>query len=261
MRIEGMLIDLDGVIYTGDVPVPGAAPALAYLRDQDIPFRFVSNTTRRCRETIAARLRSMGFIVDVSEIFTPAVAAAAWLSKKGYYSCNVLFTGDMDRDLLAAGLSLTSDDPSAVVIGDAGDAFTYQAMTRAFRDLLQGAALVALEVDRYWMGTGGLMLSAGPFVKALEYAASTEAVLIGKPSGAFFAMALESIGIGVAEAAMAGDDVITDTGGAMQAGMKGILVRTGKYRDDALRTASVRPDYIIGSIAELPALLAREADA
>ncbi len=261
MKIKGMLIDLDGVIYTGDVPVPGAAAALAYLRDQDIPFRFISNTTRKCRATIAKRLQAMGLSVDEADIFTPAVAASAWLLKQGYSQCNVLFTGDMDRDLLAAGIAVSSDNPSAVVVGDAGERFTYQAMTRAFRDVLQGAALVALEVDRYWMGTGGLMLSAGPYVKALEYAASTEAILIGKPSRSFFSMALESIGIGAAEAAMAGDDVITDTGGAMQAGMKGILVRTGKFRYSTLHNAPVPPDFIIGSIAELPELLARETGA
>lgn len=257
MEVKGVLIDIDGVMHTGGVPVPGAAATLRYLRDHGVPFRFVSNTTRKCRETLARTLFSMGIPVDEPDILTPAVAAAGWLSGQGLTSCSVLCCGDVVRDLKAAGIETGSRRPSAVVVGDAGDLFTYEAMTVAFRAVLDGAVLVALEKDRYWMGAGGLMLGAGPYVTALEYAASTTAVLIGKPSEAFFTLALESLGVRAGEAAMIGDDVVTDTGGAMKAGMKGILVRTGKFSEDTLRSAPVRPDAVIGSIADLPALLGR----
>jgi HAD superfamily hydrolase (TIGR01458 family) len=137
------------------------------------------------------------------------------------------------------------------VVGDAGDNFSYEAMTRAFRLIREGAGIIALEKDRYWMGSDGLMLSAGPFVDALEYATGKTAVVMGKPSAGYFHMALASMGVGPGDAVMIGDDVASDTGGAMKAGMQGILVKTGKYDEDSVRSAAVKPDLVIDSIAAI----------
>jgi len=123
------------------------------------------------------------------------------------------------------------------------------------RLLLDGALLIALEKDRVWMAEDGLSLSAGPFVAALEYATGREAHLVGKPSPDFFGLALQALGIPAGEVAMVGDDIRTDIGGARRAGMAGILVRTGKYRDDTARASGITPDAVIGSVADLPGLL------
>ncbi len=123
------------------------------------------------------------------------------------------------------------------------------------RMILSGAEIIALEKDRTWMGNDGLMLSAGPFVTALEYATGKEASCAGKPSPAFFATALEGLGIPAPEVAMVGDDIETDIGGAQGCGMQGILVRTGKFREDTLTSSRVVPDLIIDSVADLPRIL------
>ena len=252
--LRGVLLDLDGVLYVGDRPVPGAIPALQELRSRGFPVRFLSNSTRRSRASVAARLKGMGFSLDDREILTPAVAAAAILREEGK-TAFLLTTGDTHRDFEEAGVPLTEDRPDTIVIGDAGDRLTYALLNRAMRMVLSGAEIVALEKDRTWMGPDGPMLSAGPFVAALEYATGKEALCVGKPSPAFFAAALGDLGVPAAGTAMVGDDIETDIGGAQQCGIMGILVRTGKYREEVLASSGIVPDLVIGSVADLPDLL------
>jgi len=253
-RIRGFLLDLDGVLYVGDNPVPGAREALGRLREHGLPVRFLSNSTRRSRSSVAERLRGMGFPVGEREILTPAVAAASLLRREGK-SAFLVTTGETPRDFEDAGVPLTEEDPDAVVVGDAGDRFTYGLLNRAMRMILGGAELVALEKDRTWMGADGLMLSAGPFVAALEYATGREAICVGKPSPGFFAAALEGLGVPPESAAMVGDDIETDIGGAQRCGIRGILVRTGKFRQETLIDSCVVPDLVIDSVSELSAIL------
>ena len=138
-----------------------------------------------------------------------------------------------------------------IVIGDAGDVFTYDRLNKALRLILDGAEILALEQDRYWMGADGLVLSTGPFVAALEYATGKNSVLMGKPSPDFFELALRDVNAQPDEAAMIGDDILTDIGGAQTLGMRGILVKTGKYRADLARGSVVTPDLVLDSIAKL----------
>ena len=255
-KARGLLLDLDGVLYVGDHPVEGAREALAAIRGKRLPVRFLSNSTRRSRASVAARLRGMGFPVDTGEILTPAVAAATRLAKQGKRAF-LLTTGDTREDFGRAGVTLADEDPDAIVIGDAGELFTYGLLNRAMRMVLGGAEIIALEKDRTWMGTDGLMLSAGPFVAALEYATGKVATCVGKPSPDFFAAALESLGVPGPEAAMVGDDIETDIGGAQGCGIRGILVRTGKFREERLASSGIRPDLVIDSVADLPDILER----
>jgi len=252
--IRGFLIDLDGVLYVGNQPVPGAVETLGILRERSCPVRFVSNSTRRSRASVAGRLMAMGFSIDEREILTPAVAAASMLLREGK-TAFLVTTGDAHRDFEDAGVKVTGDHPDAVVIGDAGDRFTYKLLNRAMRMILSGAQLIALERDRTWMGADGLMLSAGPFVAALAYATGKEALCVGKPSPGFFSIALEGLGIPGSDAAMVGDDIETDIGGAQRFGIQGILVRTGKFREDLLASSGVLPDLVIDSVADLPQIL------
>jgi len=119
---------------------------------------------------------------------------------------------------------------------------------------------MALERDRYWMDAGGLSLSAGPFVAALEYATGSRAELVGKPSPAFFRVALDSMGLSPGECAMIGDDAVSDIQGAMDSGMAGLLVETGKFRQEELSRLSRPPTKVLHSLAELPKLLLNAVD-
>jgi HAD superfamily hydrolase (TIGR01458 family) len=255
MDVKGLLIDLDGVLYVGEKAIPGAREALEYLRKKKLRFRFVSNTTRKCRGTIAGRLSAMGFDIPEEYIFTPPLAAVRSMQEAKKSRCYLLVTGDVDRDFAPVAGNDLPASVDYVIIGDAGENLTYDSLNRAFRYLMDGAELIALEKDRYWMAPDGLSLSAGPFVAALEFATGKAAVVMGKPSPAFFDLALRDMGLSPGEVVMVGDDVLTDIGGAYTAGMAGILVRTGKFREEALHLAPVKPLRVIGSIADLPGIL------
>lgn len=253
--IKGFLIDLDGVLYVGNQPVAGAQTAIKNLMRSDYAFRFVSNTTRSCRKTIASRLLAMGFDIPEEYIFTPSLAAIAFLKKTGKRHCHLLTTGDVDRDFEQVCDPDTRLKKDYVIVGDAGDMITYDSLNAAFRHLMEGAELIALEKDRYWMAHDGLSLSAGPFVQALEFATGKTAVIMGKPSQEFFDLALRDMGLSSGQVAMIGDDISTDIGGAHHAGMQGILVRTGKFREEAVKSATIKPSHVIDSIAGLNDIL------
>jgi len=254
-KISGFLIDLDGVLYTGDTPVPGAFETIGFLADHGYPFRCLSNSTRKCRKTIAARLEKMGFAIPESSIFTPPLAAVRYMKNAGKDRAFLLVTGDVDRDFSGACTDDGSVHTDYVVVGDAGDNVTYAHLNRAFRCLMEGAELVALERDRYWMDKDGLSLSAGPVVAALEMAAGTTATIVGKPSKEFFGLALADLGLAKEDVLMIGDDIATDIGGAQGAGIRGALVRTGKFRAGVLEQSAIRPDHVINSVKDILTIL------
>jgi HAD superfamily hydrolase (TIGR01458 family) len=251
--VQALLIDLDGVLYVEDEPVPGAREALAALRRSGAALRFVTNTTARPRRAIFDRLHRLGFDPAPGEVITPATLAVRHCIERGNVRAMLVMNDAVKEDFTA--LEETGGRAQAVIVGDLGDAFGYDVLNRAFRELMDGAELVALQKNRYWLTPGGLSLDVGAFVAALEFAAGTQAHVVGKPAPAFFEAALATVPVEAARAAMVGDDVETDVGGAQRAGLMGILVRTGKYREDAVRASGICSAATIDSIADLPALL------
>lgn len=226
MTIEAVLLDLGGVVYVGDAPLPGALGALDRLRDAGLRLRFLTNTTRQPRRALLAKLAGLGLAVEAEELFMPAIAARQLLQARDL-APHLLIHPALAEDFEG----LPSGELGALVVGDAGEGFSYQALNRAFRVLEDGAAFYALAKNRSFQDRDErLSLDAGPFVAALEYASGREATVLGKPSPDFFGAALASLGLGPEAAAMVGDDVEADVGGAQAAGIRGLLVRSGKYR-------------------------------
>ncbi len=251
MFIKALLIDIDGVLAIGGVPIPGAAEAIQWIEDQGIPHRFVSNSTQRSRQQIAERLNQAGFSIPADQITTPVVSALRLLEEQGISACRLLMTDAARSEFSEAGITEVQDGAEAVIIGDAGSGFTFSVLNEAFREINDGALLIALERDRYWMAEDGLTLAAGPFVAALEYATGKTALVMGKPSADTFLSASAMMGVEPEKTAMIGDDIRTDVGGAQNAGLVGVLVKTGKYSDRMLEDSGVKPDMILPSIAYL----------
>ena len=130
----------------------------------------------------------------------------------------------------------------------------YDVLNRAFREVMNGAELIALQKNRYWLRADGLSLDVGPFVAAIEFATGREAYVVGKPARGFFEQVLGDLGVDAQEAAMVGDDIESDIRGALRAGLGAILVRTGKYREDRVRESGIEATVVVGSIADVPAL-------
>jgi len=242
--VEGILLDLDGVVYVGRSVLPGSLEAIAQIRAAQIPLKFVTNTTRRSRRRIIGDLEKLGLRVASEDIYTPAAFARDLLTRRGLTPFLLVHPG-----LLEDFCGLPTHGEEAVVIGDAGRYFTYDSLNEAYRKLVRGAEFLALAKNRNFLDQDGeLSLDAGPFVAALEYASNREARVLGKPSRMFFNLAVEGLGRPPENVAMIGDDAEADVGGAMAAGLMGVLVRTGKYRPGQESLLSHRPTLVANDL-------------
>ncbi len=243
--IRGLLIDLDGVLYIGSSPINGAIQYMQKIVDSGIPFRYVTNTTRMSRNSLLRNLHKMSFPAEPDWIFSAPMAARRYVMKKNVSSLFLLTGGDVRTDFEDLPLSATSGE--IVVMGDPGNEVDYNTLNRGFQILMGGAELVAMQRNRYWRTEEGLVMDAGAFVAALEYASGKKATVVGKPSQEFFSLAVESIGLPKNEVAMIGDDIETDILGAHAVGLTSILVKTGKYNEEEVQRANIIPDVIIDS--------------
>jgi phospholysine phosphohistidine inorganic pyrophosphate phosphatase len=247
---DGCVLDLDGTVYFNDELIRGASDAIDRLRRRHVPLCFATNTTRRPRSEIVSRLAVMGIETKADELFTAPVAASRWLAAVGAQRISLLLPELTFEEF--RGFTLDDQNPEFVVVGDLGEEWTYDRLNRAFRALLGGAALVAIQKNRFWDPGGGLCLDAGAFVSALEYASGQDAVLVGKPSAPFFVTAAEYLGIPRDRVAIVGDSVANDVEGGQRAGCLGVAVRTGTFREEDLENLERPPDAVLDSIASLP---------
>jgi HAD superfamily hydrolase (TIGR01458 family) len=250
MTVRGLLIDLEGVLYQEGEIIPGALEAVRTMSERGLAIRFLTNTTTLPRSEIVTRLLAMGFDLQPAQIFTPALAAAHLLAREGIRRLHLAAPPALREDF--ADFELIDEKPDAVVMGDLHTGFTWQRLDGLFRMLLDGARLVALHRNRFCLRGTQLALDLGPFVAALEYAAGTQALVVGKPSEPFFASAVENMGLERSDVVMVGDDIEADIGGALAAGLRGVQVRTGKHspRDD--EHPRVKATGRVPSIADLP---------
>jgi len=255
--VRAVLLDIDGVLYVEDRPIAGGPEAVQRLRDAGLALRFVTNTTNRSRASIRAKLAGLGFALAEEELLTPAALAVETCRSRGHRRVALFAAPELAEDIAALEPAGDGEPADAVIVGDLGEAWDYDALNRAFRLVIDGADLIALQKNRYWRRADGLALDAGPFVAALEYAADRAATVVGKPSRAFFEQALAGAGAGAADAVMVGDDIESDIGGALAAGLGAVLVRTGKYREDHVAASGIEPTATVDSIADVPELLAR----
>lgn len=254
---RGVLLDIDGVLTVSWEAVPGAVETIAWLRRAPLPFRLITNTTTHTRRDLAATLRAAGFDVRPHEIVTAVVATASYLQAHhpgaGVF---VLSDGDAGEDL--EGIALTDlDEADVVVLGGAGEDFTYAAMNRIFRRLTEGATLVGMHRNLYWRTSEGWRLDGGAYIVGLEEATGRAAAICGKPAAAFFEEALRLLDVPADRAVMVGDDLVNDVLGAQAAGVTGALVRTGKFLPGDLERGDGEPDHVLDSIADLPGWLGR----
>ena len=258
--MAAILLDIDGVLHVSGEAVPGGAEAVRELREDGHQLRFVTNNTTRARTRLADDLRGLGIELEDDELATTPLAAGGLLAGRRVLALTMAAV----RDDLAERVELVDRDADVVLLGGAdesdetGQVFSYENLNRAFAELEGGARLVCLHRNRWWQTSRGPQLDAGAFVAGLEYAAGVEAEVVGKPSRAYFEAALAELDATPGDAVMVGDDVEADVGGAKAAGLRGVLVRTGKFREETLASAEPQPDGVVESIAAVPAYL-REA--
>jgi HAD superfamily hydrolase (TIGR01458 family) len=258
--MAAILLDVDGVLHVSGEPIPGAASAVNRLRADGHRLRFVTNNTTRSRAVLAGELRSMNVQLDDEELqTTPRAAAGALAGRRVLALTMPAIIEDLE------GVQLVGESAEIVLIGGADEGpetnnvFSYMNLARAFAELDAGADLYCLHKNPWWQTSRGPLLDSGAFVAGLEYATGLEATVLGKPSPTYFLAALEAVDADPELTWMVGDDVEADIGGAQKHGMKTALVRTGKFRPDAVERSRIMPDAILSSVADLPEWLERSA--
>jgi 4-nitrophenyl phosphatase len=258
MHLRGLLIDLDGVVYTGRQAIPGAGEFLAQARQQGLPFLLVTNNSTRAPEQVAERMSGMGIEVAADEILTSAQAAMAYVREHSQGEARVLVVGEAGLRTAAEreGLQLREDGADWVVAG-LDRTFDYQKLARATRAIRGGARFVASNADALLPIEGGDVLpGAGSIVAAIRAATGVEPVVVGKPEPAMFAHGLRKLGgLRPGDVAMIGDRLDTDIDGGQAAGLRTILVLTGVTTRGLLATASVHPDAVAPDLAGVADLL------
>ncbi|CAE7356922.1 Hdhd2 [Symbiodinium natans] len=254
-RIRYALLDVDGVCILGGVEIPGSSQALARLRSSVRACRFITNQSQEPCSMVQAKLRSAGFHVGDGEIFSALRAARHFVRQRQLRPLCLLSTAALEEFH-----DVPQREPNAVVVGTAPEQMHYERLTEAMRVLLanEDSHLIAVNKGRYFQRSDGLALQAGGFVAALEYATGKTATVVGKPDWEFFHSAVEdasgatgpAVELPLGEFVMIGDDVIDDVQGAMNAGMKAILVKTGKYRTGDEFRCSTPPLAVVDSLAD-----------
>ena len=246
------------MLHVSGEAIPGAPGAVMRLRESGHALRFVTNNSTRPRAQLAEELRSLGFDVPDEELQTPARTAARELAGKRVLA---LVMAGVVPDL--EGVDLVGDGAHAVLIGgcdetiEPNQVFSYMNLAHAFAEIQMGAELFCLHKNRWWQTSRGPLLDAGAFVAGLEYSTGVEATVLGKPSPAYFAAALDALGAEPELTWLVGDDAESDVRAAQLFGMRTALVRTGKFRPDTLEGLDVTPDVVLSSVADLPDWLER----
>ncbi len=226
---RGVVLDMEGVLHVDWRPIDGSAEAVAKLGRAGVGVAVLTNTTGRTRAGIAERLGEMGMPIPAERIVTAASAAGEHL-RRHHPGARVLALVEHEMAVELEGVELVPDagDADVLLLGGPDETWTYSRLNAAFRRLLDGVPLVAMQRNRWWPTADGPSLDAGAFVAGLEYAAGAEATVVGKPAQGIFAVACELAGAAPGEAVMVGDDLESDLRPARELGMRIALVRTGK---------------------------------
>lgn len=254
----GLLLDMDGVIYRGSELIDGAADLIQTLVDREIPFRFLTNNSQRTRRDVATKLQRLGLPIHEKHVYTCAMATARFLARqKPHGTAYVIGEGGLLTALHHNGYAIVDKDPDYVVVGE-GRMLSFEQLETALRMLVAGAKLVATNLDPNCPTDRGMRPGCGATVAMLEAASGLKAFSVGKPSPVMLSDACRDLGLPPDRVTMVGDTMTTDILGAVQLGLRSVLVLTGSTRPADLTQFAYQPDIVLNSIAELDINLLEE---
>jgi NagD protein len=248
---QGFLIDMDGVIYGGDIMIPGADEFVARLLRENIPFTFMTNNSQRTPLEVVRKLRKLGIEVTEKHVYTSAMATGKFIaSQRPNGSAYVLGEGGLLTSLHDNGLTLVETDPDFVVLGE-GRNFTLEMVQKAVDMILAGAKFITTNRDPSPKKKGWNNLGIAATTAMIEEATGTKAFVVGKPGPVMMRSARKFIGLETAETVVIGDTMQTDIRGGVQMGYKTILVLSGVATREDLSLYAYKPDMIVQSIKDI----------
>ncbi len=268
MAIGGVLFDIDGVLVTSWRPIPGAAEALHVLADHQIARSYLTNTTTKTRRQIAELLTEAGMDVSSDEVITAAVLTADYVRDRYPDArCFLVNSGQIGEDMPGIDVVYSHEvsgadpeQPDVVLLGGAGPEYDHVTLSRIYDWMAHGVPVVAMHRSTSWNTTEGLRVDSGMYLIGMEQTSGRKATAVGKPAPEGFVAAAGRLGVDPDEMYVVGDDLNNDVLAGQVVGMTGVLVRTGKFRQDTLdRWAAdefaMQPNHVIDSVADLPGLL------
>jgi len=250
--IQGLLIDMDGVLYRGRAPIPGAGDFIAFLREQGIPFLLLTNNSSLTPGQYVAKLREMRIEVDERELLTSAQATARFLAQREPRGARVYMIGreGVRQALTAQGFQLVEEDADYVVVGWDWE-LTYEQLKHAALLIRAGVHFIATNPDRTFPSEEGIIPGNGAILAALEAATDVHPLVVGKPEPIMFQLALAQLGLSASEVAIIGDRVETDVVGGQRMGLKTLFVLSGVTDREELARSPVQPDMVFDDVAHL----------
>lgn len=257
-RFNTILLDMDGVIYRGPVPLPGVNELLALCAARGIGYACVTNNSTMTPQQYEAKLAGMGIAIPAAQIITSSVATRRFLEREFPRGTPAFYVGmhGLREALFADGYFVYDEQLPRVVVSGLDTELTYQKLKLATLAIRAGARYVATNPDRTLPVEEGLVPGAGSIIALLSAATDTTPTVIGKPAAAMFQAAIEILGADPRRTLTVGDRLDTDMAGALGAGLAAALVLTGVTTRDLLAASSIQPDMVFAGLPELVAALA-----
>ncbi len=256
-RFGGMVFDMDGTVYKGELPILGAKEMIDFLRGSDIPFVFLTNNSSHARSFYSDRLARMGFDATVEDVLTSNTATIRFLMSERFgRTVYLVAVPDVIKEYEAAGVPLVEDDPDIVVL-TFDKSITYEKINKAYHFLCAGSEFVATHPDDLCPTEDFYDIDIGPFIRMFEQMCQKQAVVVGKPNRLMLEMAARELHVSVEDTVMVGDRLYTDIDMAVRAGTQSILVLSGETDRAMLEGSSIRPTFVLDSVADLPDMIKR----
>ena len=255
LQFDGLIVDLDGVVWVGATAVPGSVAAITQLRARGVRLLFLTNDPRGSRGEYAARLSALGVRATESEIVTSGSALATFVREREGVGTTAFVIGSpsFNAELRHAGLELLAGeagrDAEIVAVGS-HDGFNYEELRIATQAARRGARLYAAGRDPTFPMPDGPWPGTGAVLAAVEVAGGRTAITVGKPERFIFDIA-RSLLVGCRRLAIVGDNLAADIGGGKRAGLTTILVLTGTSDREDVARAEVSPDIVLPDLAAL----------
>lgn len=248
---RGYLIDMDGVIYRGSEPIPGAAEFIRYLQFEGIPYLFLTNNSIYTPLDVVVKLRKFDIETTVDHVYTSALATAEFVHRqKPNGTAFVIGEAGLMKALNDVQYAVTRHSPDFVIVGE-GRVLNFEMLEQAHRFIARGAGLIATNADTWCPTESGPRPGCGAIVAMLEAASGQTAYHVGKPNPFMMRAARKRIGLSTDEVVMIGDTMETDIRGATDLGFESILVLSGSSTLDTLSRFPFAPTRVVNSIAEL----------
>lgn len=250
---KAFICDMDGVIYHGNNLLPGAIDFVAWLKDNNKKFLFLTNSSERSPRELSQKLARLGVQVDESHFYTSALATATFLaSQKPGGSAYVIGEAGLIQALYQAGFSMNNVDPDYVVIGETR-AYSFEKIEDAVFLVRQGAKLIGTNPDLTGPTERGIVPATGALVAPIEMATGSKAYFVGKPNPLMMRHALKTLGCTPEETVIVGDRMDTDIIAGIESELDTILVLSGVTSSKDMQRFGYAPKYVLNGVGEIPA--------